>query len=367
MDIWTLPGPSAFVDDIECAVREGSSVILRFPLEVPSGLERELRTRLQSVLEWTSVDAPSAGLDPLELLRQQLCPSASVSEVGGVNSFADSAWFQGRLFWMENMERGAWSNWYRVLRAYSDACRNVDLVSRSVFVVVLSGESNVADEIPQEVALVSHDFRCTVDVLDLFVFGLWKAPKNIMHGEHRALLIHTVAQIAQWDCVLAERLIALPLEEALSPSGALQEYAQERGWTADTSRCWEKGTVDGPKERPNVHSALLEVSGAHRAVGQRIWAAQAAVLLPLVEERRVGVVERYSRHLGLPIRTEDGRRIDDPMDLDVGQLAWHLDRLGKPQVLRRYVRRLRHVRNKLAHMEPLKPADALDGMLFRGP
>ena len=232
-----------------------------------------------------------------------------------------------------------------------------------MFVVLVSGEA-VTGEVPEEVALVRCDFRGVVDALDLFVFSLWKAPESIKRREHRALLAHTVAQVAQWDSILAEHLLELPLKEVLDPEGALRQYAVDCGWTAETPRCWEIGTVDGPAERPTVHSALLVVCGASRPVQHRVWAAQAAVLLPLVEERRIGLVARYGRYLTLPIETEPGRRIDDAFDLDVGQLAWYLDRAGKPQVLRKQVRRLRHVRNKLAHMEPLVPEEALHRMLF---
>ena len=321
---------------------------------------------MHSLFEWTPIDAPRVRSDPLAFLRQQICPDVSGFEVGGVAEMAATASFQGRLVWVEKIDHDVWPDWSRILRAYSDACRNVDLLNRTVFIVLLSGKA-LEGEAPVEVALVCHDFRGVVDTLDLFVFALWKARVGIKRREHRALLAHTVAQVAQWDCLLAEELLALPLDQALSPDGTLQQYARDRGWTAETSRCWEMGTVDGPAERPTVHSALLEVCGASRLVRQRVWAAQAAVLLPLVEERCVDIVTHYGRHLDLPIETENGRWVNDPLDLDVGQLAWYLDRNGKPQVLRKQVRRLRHVRNKLAHMEPLVPEQALHRMLVVDP
>ncbi len=366
MDFWNLPGPSSFVDDIEGTVRDGASVIARFPSEIPSGLERELRERLHSLFEWTSVDASQAGSDPLAFLRQQICPGVSAFEVGGIAELAVTDSFQGRLVWIEKIDDRAWLKWSVTLKAYSDACRNVDLLNRTVFIVLLSGEA-VTGEVPEEVALVRCDFRGIVDTLDLFVFALRQVPVGIKRREHHALLAHTVAQVAQWDILIAEQLLELPLAEALSPEGALRQYARERGWTAETPECWEKGTVDGPEERSTVHSALLEVSGASRLVRQRIWAAQAAVLLPLVEERRVGLVDRCRRYLDLPIETENGQRVDDPLDLEVGRLAWYLDRPGMPQVLRKQVRRLRRIRNRLAHMEPLEAEQALNRVLIVDP
>ncbi len=295
-----------------------------------------------------------------------MCPGVSVFEVSSVTELVATGSFQGRLVWIEKIDSGMWPDWSRFLRAYSDACRNVDILHRTVFIVLLSGET-VTREVPEEVALVRRDFRGSVDTLDLFVFALQQVPASVKCREHRALLAHTVAQVAQWDSLLAEQLLALPLAEALSPEVALRQFALDRGWTAETPTCWENGTVDGPVERPTVHSALLEVCGKSQLVRQRIWAAQAAVLLPLVEERRIGLVDRYGRYLELPIKTDDGRWVDDPLDLGVGHLAWHLDRPGSPWRLRKQVRRLRDVRNKLAHMEPLEPEQALHRMLFTDP
>lgn len=366
MNLWSLPGPSSFVDEIEDAVRDGASVIARFPSEVPNGLERELRERLHSLFEWTSIDASQAGSDPLAFLFQQECPHVNAFEVISIAELAVNISFQGKLIWIEKIHSGAWSDWSRFLRAYSDACRNVDILNRTVFIVLLSGEA-VTSEVPEEVALVRRDFRGIVDTLDLFVFALWKIPASIERREHRALLAHTVAQIAQWDSSLAEQLLELPPAEALSPEGALQQYARDRRWTAETPIRWEMGTVDGSAERPTVHSALLQVSGKSRVVSRRVWAAQAAALLPLVEKRRAGLVDTYNRYLELPMETDDGQRVDDPHDLELSQLARHLDRPGSPWRLRRQVRRLLDVRNKLAHMEPLEPAQALHRMLFIDP
>ena len=366
MNLWSLPGPSSFVDDIEDAVRDGASVIARFPSEVPSGLERELRERLHSLFEWTSINGSQADSDPLAFLFQQVCSDVSAFEVSSIAELAVNTSFQGKLVWIEKIDSGTWPDWSRFLRVYSDACRNVGILNRTVFIVLLSGEP-VTGEVPEEVALVRCDFRGAVDTLDLFIFALQQVPASVKCREHRALLAHTVAQVAQWDSLLAEQLLALPLAEALSPEVVLRQYALDRGWTAETPECWEKGTVDGPTERPTVHSALLEVCGKSRLVLQRIWAAQAAVLLPLVEERRVGLVGRYGQYLELPIKTEDGRWVDDPLDLEVGHLAWYLDRPGRPWRLRKQVRRLRDVRNKLAHIEPLEPAQALHRMLFIDP
>ena len=358
MEIWSLPGPSSFVDKIENEVRDGSNVIVRFPIEVPGGFEHELRERLHSYFIWNHIDASDFSLNPLTFLHQHIFPDVSALEVSSIADLATYTSFQGRLIWIENINNNMWSEWLTFLTAYSDACRNVDLMTRTVFIVLISKEC-IANKTTREVALASHDFRGFVDMLDIFVLALREISSNSKHREYRALLAHTVAQVAQWDSFLARKLLSVPREETLSPENILKQYALERGWTAKTPRCWESGTQDGTPENPVVHSALLEVCGASRIVRQRLWAAQAAVLLPLVDEQRVNLVNQNRRYLSLPFHTEDGRRIDDLFDLDIGQLAWHLDRRDKPKELRKKVRKLRRVRNKLAHMEPLEPKEAL--------
>ena len=271
---------------------------------------------------------------------------------------ADTASFQGRLLWIENIDRSDWAQWAAALAAYADACRSVDLIDRTLFIVVLSGEV-VAEHTPEEVALVRRDFRNVVDTTELFMFALCKLPDSIERLEHRALVAHTVSQVAQWDCLLAEQLLSASFDEALSPDDTLRDYARCRGWNSDTSRRWEDGTVDGPDDRPIVHSALLTVSGELRPVFRRIWAGQAAVLLPLVEERRMGLVPRCCRYLKPPIDNRAGQQVHDLLDLEVGPLARHLDHTDAPQGLKNQVQFLRHVRNNLAHMEPLEPDEAL--------
>ena len=367
MEIWDLPRPASFVDAIEFSIRDGSNVITRFPVRVPIGFERALRERLHSVFEWSSVDASCSGLDPVSVLRQQICPNVSALRASTMTKLAETRSFQVRLVWIENIQRTVWSKWADALVAYSDACRNVDLVSRTVLVVVVSGDT-VAEESPDGVALVRRDFRDVVDALELFIFALCRLPSTIRDREYRALLAQAVSQIARWDCFLAERLLSLSAEEKLVPEGALVEYASCRGWTSETSRRWESGTVDGPVDRPVVHSALLAVSGERRIVRQRIWAAQATVLLPLVEDRRVSLIRRSLRYLKPLFETGPPQGSSfDPYELEVGDLVWRLDGTDAPQVVKRQAQWLRDVRNKLAHMQPLDPGRLLDWMLRSDP
>ena len=155
------------------------------------------------------------------------------------------------------------------------------------------------------------------------------------------------------------------MESVLAPSDALLQYACGRRWNTATPTSWENGTLDGPSDRPIVHSAILAVAGDDSgSLRRRIWAAQAAVLLPCVEARRIELIPRCRQYLRLPLETDTGKVITDPLDLEIGQLTWCLDRRQTPLTIKRQLEFLRDVRNKLAHLEPIEPEDALSSILL---
>ena len=362
MDIWALPGPSRFVDDIDEALRDGTSVIVRFALDAPSGLEGHLRERLSSVLDWRRVDARDPDGDPLQTLRSELCPSLAVRDTMTIGALARQSVLDGKLVWVDAVPPDARERWISLMLAYADICRGIDPHSRGVMVLCLSGTC-VDDRVADEPALTLMDFRSIVKPLDLLVMALHVLEGRTMHPQHRALFAQAVSQLAQWDVVLAERLLAGTVGDVLAPGHILRDFAAERHWHADTPRGWEHGTIDHASEQLVVHSALLEVCGDERPIRSRLWSAQASVLLPLVEQRRVEIIRDQSSKIRTPVSTEWGS-ITDPLDLSIGQLAWVLPKASTTDALRRRIGRLTKVRNCLAHMEPAAVEDALHANLL---
>ena len=338
-------------------------MIARFPGSLPVGLRREIQERLNGPWEWVSVNAECCGPDPLEFVRQQICPDVSAGRVGTIPALVATPAFQRKLIWIEGVDLSAWQMWSVFLKAYAHVCRNVQLPDRTTFVIALCGDA-ASVSVPDELGLNRCDFRNVFDQLDMLAFAASNAPSRIRPREHRTLFAHVVAQISQWDIVLAEQLLRVPLRTILEPTNILRKYGHDRGWTPMTPPLWEHGTTDGPDNAPVVHTAFLEICGDKRAVRQRMWAAQAAALFPVVEERRIELVTRYRGSLKLPVVTEDGSSINNPFDLDIGQLARQLDRAGRPPTLRRQTRTLRQIRNRLAHMQSLDPEYALHRALF---
>ena len=365
MSFWSLPGPSLYLEDVEEAIREGTSVVTRFPGGVPEGFERAMKERLQKVLGWRSLDASDAGEDILGFLYGELCPSTSAAYLPSISGFAAQPELRGLVMWIDGVPAAEQPRWAAFVRAYSDASRAIETFDRAVFALVLSGPQ-ASDSVPDEAAFVTRDFRSSVDPIDLFILAMQDLVRRSMPREHKALHAQAVASLAQWDWRLATVLIDARLEDVLKPEPLLERFAAERGWCAETPRLWQDGTADGPAGSPVPHSAVLLASGDVRGVRHRLWSAQAAVLLPLIEERRVELIAAHARGIRFPV-TLDGREIGDPLDLSIGQLAWHLDEVGCPAAVRKNVYRLRRMRNALAHMEPVEGSDALHRQLLPAP
>lgn len=361
--VWELPGPRRFVRDVADDLRGGSSVVLRFGSAAPDGLLEQLNRSCVWGFSWNTVEADS-DRHPLSVLRRS---PAVVKQRSGVRSVLDLArdeHFQERLIWVRGLRPAAWPKWRMFLRSYSDASRNHVLTDRrTTFVVPLCGSGFDQAEL-SEVAVVNREFRDVVHRDDLYIFAVQHSERRKRRRVIRSLLAHTVAHVACFDHALAERLLEADVHLALKPWPILRAYAQERGWSVETAEDWAVGTIDGPRRRPTVHSALLFAKKRQAELSRRLWAAQAAVLMPLLEERRTELINRYRNHFDLPFETEL-ERYEKPEDLELGPLVHYFHRHGPPN--RRAMgeaRQLRHLRNKLAHIVPLEPNEALHPLLL---
>ena len=362
--LWGLPGPSRFVEAVADDLRDKSSVVLRFGSGLPAGLADHLEQRTTWGPAWTAlgVDAESP---PLSAIRRVVAPGAPAVDFRTPQQVVLDERFRNRVFWIEGLTPENWPAWRRFLRNFAHASRNAEATARPpVFLLPLCGTGFEVSDLA-EPSISSREFRDVVDRDDLYMLVLQSRQARRRRRVIRALLANTVAQVAQWDHVLARILLDGGPEAALQPHATLARYAEERGWTAETPELWEAGTLDGPPKRPIVHSALLLVQGRDRALSRRLWAAQAAVLLPLLEERRIELVDRNRHRFSrLPFETDYGV-IETPEDMELGALVLYFSRHreGGRGVLGP-ARRLRTFRNELAHFRPLSFAQATHATLL---
>ena len=283
-------------------------------------------------------------------------PGDEVAAVLGAEGLAD------RVVWAERPAAASWPAWRRFLEAFGRLAHDVPAGRRPRLAVsVLAVE---APGLPRpDVSLPMYTWDGWVSGLDMLLYAAGRLADH--PAPYRELLASVAARVAVWDPEVVDRLAELPAERLLAPAEPLAELARERGWGADQAPAWAEGTqalVDG---HPHTHSALLALGPDPRPLARRLWSAQASVLLPLIELRRQELVPRVRRWLRLPVETPGGT-VSDPFDLEVSELAWLLGRGERvPAGLAAYAQRLRRLRNALAHLEPVAPADATAKDLYR--
>jgi hypothetical protein len=217
---------------------------------------------------------------------------------------------------------------------------------------------DIPREVTQSVTFRGYRWAGAITELDLALYVMERIGSRIASEGARLLAGSIVAKIALGDVDLAETLAEKSLTEIWEPEQILREWCATYGWTSKTAKHWTGGTVYRVHGRDEVHSSLvvLEDSGV---IQTRVWAAQAAVLLPSIERERIRLVGRAKRFLRPPFVLADGERIMDAELLEIGPLAYQMKILGAPREILNRAYDLKRIRNKLAHMERLSVEDSL--------
>jgi len=171
-----------------------------------------------------------------------------------------------------------------------------------------------------------------------------------------------VSTLAGWDPHLCEFLAPLELTELIEPKENLSSFARQRGWSPDedvqvNSTSWQEGQWQTVEGRPKLHTSLSITSGE---IYRLVWKAEVGVLLPYIEEQRQILLERYGCFLSVPFVTNQGVRIEDRRDLEIGMIQYQLRNCPaiEPET-KSAIADLKKARNSLAHLEPVEPAVVL--------
>lgn len=100
-----------------------------------------------------------------------------------------------------------------------------------------------------------------------------------------------------------------------------------------------------------ARSPLREILDASNHPRERIWAAQAGVLFPIVERQRQWLLKRHETLWQVPHTRRDGTQIRHRQRLEIGDMAAQARSGGLLGVDHAHLDWLRRVRNQLAHNE----------------
>lgn len=360
MNIWHLPGPSEYLVAVERSLRDGKSVVLRFPGAVPSGFETALHVQLADCWRWERIEvSPSAALVPSEPLRhlvERFAPELSrISDLTAVD-LCEAEGFLGRLIWVDGLCHGNVLSWMTFLEKYSQASRGVSMLRRTMFVAPVGAhDSGVSNG---DVGLMTHDWAGVIDEMDLAFLANDRLRTRGIGGVLRELLIMTVARVAAWDVAVADWLSQAREEDILDPLALLQSAAEERGWTCETPSSVSLGTESCTGMAHAAHAAVSKPDEIQR----RVWSAQVSVLLPVIEVQRREIVREHRHQIDAELRRANWE--EDAESLEIGQLAFLLRWAALEPEFSYRVENLRLARNSLAHGQPLSTSQVLT--LVRG-
>ena len=290
-------------------------------------------------------------------MYRTLIPGGPREAIRTVAGFGKESELWGRVLFLEHVTDSDWPAWRVFLEDYSHVIRAQDHLERTQFCVLLRGAAQ--REAPQsDVCLSVRTWDGVANHVDALLFASQAVGKR--HGSSLLdrLAAETVARLSLWDTDLATMLADLPLDELLHPVPILKEVGLTRGWDGTRERsdeAWSCGAALRFEDDVRVHSSSLALRDVEREIDRRIWTAQVAVVYPHLEEQRRKLLERLRGRLVVPYTGMNGEVVREHLDLELTHIEQQLGsaRSNGSEALRGKVRRLRHARNQLAHLETL--------------
>lgn len=360
MNRWSLPGPAGFLEQVFEAVRAGSNMVIAAPSAVVQPLAYELEDRLAEEWRVTGPLIARAGKKPIDELYDLLELPGGQSIRRSVASFM-SALDRKRLVFVLGVGARNWPEWRRFVEDYASASRAVGAMDRTQILLFTDGigKSQLPTEAPALAPLVWDGHVGEADVFS-YIMAAWRRRGRRIDGECK-VLARTITNLALWDFDLVDALIELDPHDLFDPAEAIRMIVSRQDTWANIGPSWEQGGAADFDGRPCTHAVVVFNGGDRESeLSMRVWAAQAAELLPALELKRRELAKRM-RDARLPLpATLNGERIHDAADIEIGPLL-HLARVNRmPPHIVRAAEKYAGLRNKLAHLTPLTAAEALD-------
>ncbi|ABM57571.1 hypothetical protein Veis_1818 [Verminephrobacter eiseniae EF01-2] len=362
MRLWSLPGPSHFLDQAVAALRDGCSLLLPVPAHGLNGLRKALEDRLHFDGWNVAPVVEDDGGDPVEqmfsalglddgnqrrtvaLLRQRLDP--------------------GQVVLVDRVLPCSWSAWKQFIGEYEIASRSIGMCERPLIVLFTEGVALL--EMPQTaVALRALAWNNVVGELDVLLFVTSLLRNGTRPGYELRLVGRMISRLALWDLAVAAYLIERNPEDLFHPAVVLNDALRELGMPAGLDRTWQSGGLQCFDDVQCAHPFLIVREGdAQQELTMRLWAAQATEVLPALELQRRNLVRLMRGLVATPIDVA-GIRYCDLNDMEIGPLSYVAHRQGLSDNIQRTAEKLKRLRNKLAHLDALDAIDVFDEKLYQ--
>lgn len=359
----SLPGPASFIDSVLQKMRSGVSVVVAAPTLAPSGLEVAFVDSLQHdrwLVQRVTADSED---DPLEWLTERLYLEPERWVGWSVERMFERL-TPGQVIVVDGVTDKNWEAWRTFLRDFEVASRQRASDERALLLIVVRG-------VPRKrlhtsgAALDLRVWSGVVGELDSLTYVDQRLRQNQQLNRCHKLIVRHIAALALWDLDLADFLAKQPAIDVFDIKRLLQ--AARHSLLLDGGPMgagWEQGGSDHFDGVEMSHPfVLLEREDPEDELGRRVWAAQAAELLPLIEVRRRELIRRLERHVPCPFWIDGKRQIRSLDELEIGSLAYVTQTHGVKGELRECAEWLANCRNTLAHLRSLTGREALDARL----
>ena len=208
------------------------------------------------------------------------------------------------------------------------------------------------DCLNEDITLSVRRWHGNVDYYDILLYSAYLYKERAPSQLHGQVAIAIIASLAMWDSEVAERLAREDLQTIFHPLPFLIDMAVERGWAGDQDCSWCEGQLNVFNCDERMHSVMAALKQP-KEIERRIWSAQIGVLMPYVEQGRQYVIDRIRSYLKVPYMTSYGTVVDNLHDLEIGQIENQIHERGVyiDSEIYQLVKRLRKIRNLLAHLE----------------
>jgi hypothetical protein len=361
MDWWMIPGPRSFIEAVIDDVREGKSVFLMLPENVPARFSYALKESLREESNWEAVNVTPAA-NPVDFLYTHFVPHADPRKLRSETSLVGEPEFQRKLISIDGIPPEDWSAWSSFFLEYERVSRAVPESRRSLFLIRILGSGHVHSP-PAAVGLSCRrwDGWLRRNDMQLYSNSCVRERKSGLETDLTAALI---SELGGWDPALCEYLADFNLDELIQPAQLLETFAAGKGW------CFQPGPYDEASWSNGLWQTYLGKQTPHTAfgaflLGQRflnrlLWKAEIVILMPYIEEQRQVLIERYRSHLRLPHYSKYGV-INDVYDLEIGMLEWLLNQSGVPsKATLDFISNLKLARNQLSHLAPIDSSILLE-------
>jgi hypothetical protein len=270
----------------------------------------------------------------------------------------------GQVVLVRGVRPGTWGGWKQFLGEYELASRSVGISERPLIVLLTEGVA--LTEMPER-AVALRVLACdnVVGELDVLLFVTSLLRDGGRTDYKLRLVARMICRLALWDLAIAAYLVERKPEELFRPERVLNEALRELGMPDGLDKTWESGGLQCFDDVQCTHPFLVVIEGdAQQELMMRLWAAQAAEVLPALELWRRNLVRRMRGLVATPIDV-DGVRYVDLNDMEIGPLSHVAHTLRLSNDIRQTANKLKRLRNSLAHLQALDATDAFDEELYR--